>query len=406
MPRDDDRRRRHGGGGGRGGRRDDEDDEEVEESGIQAQLPTRLQLGVLVGTALVLTLVADFTSSTCPVTSAYLSYARIDFSIMENVTVQQQSYEEGLSFELPEQMMFLAACATAAFGVCALAAGARVADDIFAMVFAVGTGTVMVGWLAPLLLASEHLEVELVTTWGTTAWWGNRTADPVVHGAEYKFPLDLTCGGSLYLTLLVIGLAMLLSRLMLPVALAATGLLSGVTAVRLLANFFPQLLVHAPRQEVLWSCGQQCVVPLSLTVYAPESLLPDGFGAEVYLGYPVQWFWYLAAPFAIAQAALLLFRGSERALIVTTALLGSFASLKGVAMLGEYYRGEYLVEAFETDTARGAPRAGLLSGVFQVVLFVAGIAVQYAVFPPDGMREARARDKARRQSRYLELNDN
>ena len=26
----------------------------------------------------------------------------------------------------------------------------------------------------------------------------------------------------------------------------------------------------------------QCVVPLSLTVYAPESLLPDGFGAEVY----------------------------------------------------------------------------------------------------------------------------
>ena len=50
MPRDDDRRRRHGGGGGRGGRRDDEDDEEVEESGIQAQLPTRLQLGVLVGT--------------------------------------------------------------------------------------------------------------------------------------------------------------------------------------------------------------------------------------------------------------------------------------------------------------------------------------------------------------------
>jgi len=42
----------------------------------------------------------------------------------------------------------------------------------------------------------------------------------------------------------------------------------------------------------------------------------------------------------------------------------------------------------------------------QVVLFVAGIAVQYAVFPPDGMREARARDKARRQSRYLELNDN
>ena len=74
-----------------------------------------------------LTLVADFTSSTCPVTSAYLSYARIDFSIMENVTVQQQSYEEGLSFELPAQMMFLAACATAAFGVCALAAGARAA---------------------------------------------------------------------------------------------------------------------------------------------------------------------------------------------------------------------------------------------------------------------------------------
>ncbi|EOD39360.1 hypothetical protein EMIHUDRAFT_454433 [Emiliania huxleyi CCMP1516] len=228
---------------------------------------------------------------------------------MENVTVQQQSYEEGLSFELPAQMMFLAACAMAAFGVCALAAGARVADDIFAMVFAVGTGTVMVGWLAPLLLASEHLEVELVTTWGTTAWWGNRTADPVVHGAEYKFPLDLTCGGALYLTLLVIGLAMLLSRLMLPVALAATGLLSGVTAVRLLANFFPQLLVHAPRQEVLWSCGQQCVVPLSLTVYAPESLLPDGFGAEVYLGYPVQWFWYLAAPFAIAQAGRVLCRG-------------------------------------------------------------------------------------------------
>ena len=151
MPRDDDRRRSHRGGGGRGGRRDDEDDEEVEESGIQAQLPTRLQLGVLVGTgvsvcgpasfqlpvrsrsrpaastALVLTLVADFTSSTCPVTSAYLSYARIDFSIMENVTVQQQSYEEGLSFELPPQMMFLAACATAAFGVCALAAGARAA---------------------------------------------------------------------------------------------------------------------------------------------------------------------------------------------------------------------------------------------------------------------------------------
>ena len=26
----------------------------------------------------------------------------------------------------------------------------------------------------------------------------------------------------------------------------------------------------------------QCVVPLWLTVYAPESLLPDGFGAEVY----------------------------------------------------------------------------------------------------------------------------
>ena len=48
------------------------------------------------------------------------------------------------------------------------------------------------------------------------------------------------------------------------------------------------------------------------------------------------------------QAALLLFRGSERALIVTTALLGSFASIKGVAMLGEYYRGEYFVEAFDS----------------------------------------------------------
>ena len=44
---------------------------------------------------------------------------------------------------------------------------------------------------------------------------------------------------------------------------------------------------------------------------------------------------------------------------------------------------------------------------FQVVLFVAGIAVQYKVFPPDGMREAREREQARRrQSRYLELNDN
>mmetsp|Transcript_8993 Transcript_8993/g.28447 ORF Transcript_8993/g.28447 Transcript_8993/m.28447 type:complete len:100 (+) Transcript_8993:46-345(+) len=67
----------------------------------------------------------------------------------------------------------------------------------------------------------------------------------------------------------------------------------------------------------------------------------------------------------------------------------------------------YFVEAFETDTTRGPPRAGRLSGVIQVVLFVAGIAVQYKVFPPDGMREAREREQARRrQSRYVELNDN
>ena len=65
MPRDDDRRRRHGGGGGRGGRRDDEDDEEVEESGIQAQLPTRLQLGVLVGTGVSVCLLGPHLSS-CP----------------------------------------------------------------------------------------------------------------------------------------------------------------------------------------------------------------------------------------------------------------------------------------------------------------------------------------------------
>ena len=89
------------------------------------QLPVRSRSRPAASAALVLTLVADFTSSTCPVTSAYLSYARIDFSMMENVTMQQQSYEERLSFKLPAQLMFLMACFTAAFGVCALAAGAR-----------------------------------------------------------------------------------------------------------------------------------------------------------------------------------------------------------------------------------------------------------------------------------------
>jgi hypothetical protein len=118
-----------------------------------------------------------------------------------HVNVTLQSAEEGLAYELPSHLMFVSGVVLLAFGLASLIAGARLAEILFALCLATAIGFMLVQEQSRDFLQGDHLEVELLTTWATTSWWGNMSTEPKLRGSEMKFPMDLNCAFTLFVRL-------------------------------------------------------------------------------------------------------------------------------------------------------------------------------------------------------------
>eukprot|EP00967_Tisochrysis_lutea_P106935 scaffold164407_cov30-Tisochrysis_lutea.AAC.2 len=92
---------------------------------------------------------------------------------------------------------------------------------------------------------------------------------------------------------------MLLAKALMNVALIVAGLFAGVLLTRLVGQFVPQLIAYNPDEPL-------------------------------YLGYPLIPFWSFAMPVASILAALLLARG-RGGLIVASAIIGSFGTVKAIS---------------------------------------------------------------------------
>jgi len=278
-------------------------------------------------------------------------------SVSRHVNVTLNSAQEGLAYELPSNLMFVTGVLLLVFGLASLVAGARLAETLFALCLATAVGFLLVQEESRDFLQEGHLEVELLTTWATTSWWGNMSTEPELRGAEIKFPMDLTCAFTLFVTTFFFGLTILLAPMLLKVALIVAGLFAGVLSVRLVGQFVPQLL------------------------YRPS---PD---TPVFLGYPLTPFWVLALALSTIAGAMLLTGSKQRlVLMLITSMLGSFGALKGVTILNGYEHGDYVIEA-----AGGKPQPQLLAGLVQLSLFSVGIMLQFtwcAVTEPSIKRAA------------------
>lgn len=118
-----------------------------------------------------------------------------------HVNVTLNSAQEGLAYELPSNLMFVTGVLLLVFGLASLVAGARLAETLFALCLATAVGFLLVQEESRDFLQEGHLEVELLTTWATTSWWGNMSTEPELRGAEIKFPMDLTCAFTLFVRL-------------------------------------------------------------------------------------------------------------------------------------------------------------------------------------------------------------
>lgn len=336
-----------------------------------AAAPKRSCIGSFVLVAVValpLSMFGDCLSDVCPVTSAYHS---INGALHVNETL---GLDEGLTYELPKSLMLVTGVFALCVGVASLLAGARLAQSLFALLLGALAGVVAVQHLAPeLLLDQPHLEIELVTAWAVTSWWGNITDDPPVHSAEVKLPLDISCASALFACLCSTGVAMMSAPLMLRLNLCLVGMVAGVLAVRMASNFTPQLIGDTYKGE--------------------DEAAQAG---PHYLGYPLLPFWNAAAPLALAFAALLI-RGSTRTLVVVSSLIGSFCTIQGANALDRFRRGEYLVEAVE-----GNPKSNFLGGTEELVLFALGLLTQSIWCKPTSGPSRRSRQNSREYRQLYE----